>query len=36
MATADERLHPNKPGKGGIFVLDMYGTMHAAQKVGPG
>jgi len=33
MATADERLHPSKPGKGGIFVLDMYGTMHAAQKV---
>ena len=31
--TADERLRPNKPGKGGIFVLDQYGTMHATQKV---
>ena len=33
MQTADERLHSNRPGKGGIFVVDMFGTMHAAQKV---
>jgi hypothetical protein len=33
MDTADERLRPNKPGKGGIFVIDMFGTMHAAHKV---
>ena len=33
METADERLRPNKPGKGGIFVIDMFGTMYAAQKV---
>ena len=33
MHTADERLRPNKPGKGGIFAIDQYGTMHAAQKV---
>mmetsp|Transcript_16714 Transcript_16714/g.38273 ORF Transcript_16714/g.38273 Transcript_16714/m.38273 type:complete len:424 (-) Transcript_16714:206-1477(-) len=33
METADERLWPNRPGKGGIFVVDMFGTMHAAQKV---
>ena len=33
METAEQRLRPNKPGKGGIFVVDMYGTIHAAQKV---
>ena len=30
--TADERLAP-KRGKGGIFVIDQWGTMHAGQKV---
>lgn len=33
METADERLRPNKPGKGGIFAIDQYGRMHAGQKV---
>ena len=33
LQTADERLRPNKPGKGGIFTVDQYGTMYAAQKV---
>ena len=33
LQTADERLRPNKPGKGGIFVVDLYGNVAAAQKV---
>ena len=33
MKTAQERLQQNKPGKGGIFVVDQYGTILAAQKV---
>lgn len=31
--TADERLYEEKPGKGGIFVVDQFGVMFAAQKV---
>lgn len=33
LPTADERKHPNKPGKGGIFAIDQFGAFHAAQKV---
>ena len=33
LQTAEERQWPNKPGKGGIFAIDMYGQMTAAHKV---
>ena len=33
LQTADERLRSTKPGKGGIFAIDQYGRMAAAQKV---
>lgn len=33
LPTADERKHPAKPGKGGIFAIDQFGAFHAAQKV---
>ena len=31
VATADERLRP-KPGKGGIFVIDQYGTISTVRR----
>lgn len=33
LPTADERLCPYKPGKGGIFTLDQFGRMYASNKV---
>ena len=33
MPTVDERLRLEKPGKGGIFAIDQFGNLHAAQKV---